>query len=126
MERLGEAVHASRLRIQPGSPPAQRVTGPSVEVLFDLLRVELLFMLVAPVNLADLASAGSSDDQHLHGVCRFPVVVRFRDATAGWSRNPQQPPNQQAATTGHAPPCERSCGSWRKVSEWDENEIPGR
>jgi hypothetical protein len=29
-------------------------------------------MLIAPVNVADLASAGSSGDQHLHGVGQFP------------------------------------------------------
>jgi hypothetical protein len=71
MDRLCEAIHAGPLADPAGSPSAHRVTGPSVEVLFDLLRVELLFMLAAPVNLADLASAGSSDDQHLDRSGRF-------------------------------------------------------
>ena len=46
-------------------------TGSSVQVLVLLLSVEHLFVLIAPINLADPASAGSSDNQHLHDVGRF-------------------------------------------------------
>jgi hypothetical protein len=59
-------------------------TGSSVEILVFLLSVEHFLMLVAPVNLADPASAMSSNDQHLHGVGRFAARrVAFKMPTTG-------------------------------------------
>jgi len=72
MDRLCEAIHAGPLADPAGSPSAHRVTG-SVDVLVFLLRTEHLFMLLAPVNLANLASARPSDDQHPHDAGRFPA-----------------------------------------------------
>jgi hypothetical protein len=41
--------------------------------------------------------------------CATAGSARSLDGTPGWSRNPQQPLNQQGAPAGHVPPFERSC-----------------
>jgi hypothetical protein len=54
----------------------------------------------SPLSLASICHGKS---------CAAAGSARSPDGTAGWSRNPQQPLNQQSAPTGHSTPCERSC-----------------